>query len=315
MNNIFLPFFGFLALGAMARAHSPGNQSRRLLLYAGLLFGCLVSIKWNGLGYLLAIQALFFALLLMTVVDRYRPALKNPAPPLEWRFGVMDYLLSLILIPGLVYCLLWIPDLNFNTDYGFVGIHKQILGYHSSVIGDDQHPYCSSWYSWPIMERPISYFFASREIVNAADQSQTLFRAIHLFGNPALYWLSSLAVAGMCGHWLWRTWSWFSGGQRNSDWLPITIILLGFFANFISWATVARCTFLYHYQSASIFAFLALAWYLGAAFTSDNKSLKVTAGGLVVIIITAFIYWLPLALGLEISSEAFYNRMWFRRWI
>ena len=39
----------------------------------------------------------------------------------------------------------------------------------------------------------------------------------------------------------------------------------------------------------------------------DPSRIAVIAGG--------FIYWLPIQLGIPISAEGFYDRMWFTRWI
>ena len=48
----------------------------------------------------------------------------------------------------------------------------------------------------------------------------------------------------------------------DSDFLATTFILLGFFANFLPWALVSRSAFIYHYQPAACFSFIALAYLL-----------------------------------------------------
>jgi hypothetical protein len=46
----------------------------------------------------------------------------------------------------------------------FWQLQQQILQYHESVgSGADIHPYCSSWYSWLVMRRPVAYFYQIAE--------------------------------------------------------------------------------------------------------------------------------------------------------
>ena len=331
LNNIFLLLFGFLACLYLVKSHlldynsknsKDIKQRKYWLLLAGLYFGCLLSIKWNGLSYWLAVIALFIGVILFNTIERYRPspAYKNNnlyVQSIELPFSGWFYLLALLLIPVSVYCLLWIPDRLFNTQFSFVEIHQQIMTYHQSVVGSDRHPYCSKWYNWPWMERPISYYFSSRNVVEQG-LNISYYKDVHLFGNPALYWLSATAVGVMLFHWFYLLFQWFKQGVDSisgNKWLVLTAILLGYFANYISWALVPRCVFFYHYQSASAFAFIALSWYLALAFNSSNTYIKWIAGLCIFLIVAAFIFWLPFMLGIEISSSAYYLRMWFPSWI
>ena len=95
----------------------------------------------------------------------------------------------------------------------------------------------------------------------------------------------------------------------------ISFILIGFYSNFIPWAAASRSTFIYHYQPAACFAFMALAFLLYRLMnkgTIANMSLYYAS---LVLILVSGLYWLPLQLGLEISSKSFYSRMWFETWI
>jgi dolichyl-phosphate-mannose-protein mannosyltransferase len=318
LNNIFLPVFGFLAFSCIYQGLCVERRPKVWLFAGGICLGCVISVKWNGLGYLLALFALLGGLKLFRATDRLRPARpETNSGPTAVHQGVSrgSLWVCLLVVPLLVYCLLWIPDRMFNTQFGFLGIHQQIFNYHSGDITVASHPYCSKWYSWPLMERPISYYFKVREAMDAAGQPVKLFSDIHLFGNPVLYWLSFASILAMGGHWCWQCTCWFRTGQSSLAWLITTVTLLGFGANLLPWVLVSRCTFLYHYESASIFAFLALAWYCARAWLHPSWWVKGLGLAVLLAVGVAFVHWLPLMLGSELPMEQYYRLMWFRRWI
>lgn len=312
MNNLYLVLFGFLAIGCAAHAHFRTVFPRRWLLASGVFLGCAVAVKWNGLGYWLAMIFTFTAIVSMIVVDRYRPPRDldmSSSSNVALAATGWEYLVFFLLTPMLVYCLLWVPDRMFNTEFNFLTIHQQIFSYHSGV-GSDDHPYCSEWYTWPLLLRSVGYVFSQREL----DGSR-YFTDVHLLGNPLLHWLSSAAVVVMLGHWLHCFWQWFHTGKNSRLFFLLTAVLAGYCANLLPWAFIQRCVLLYHYESASVFAFTALAWYLTHALRSRIALVKITAGTVLAFIIVTFIYFLPLYIGLEIEQGSFYARMWMESWI
>ncbi len=103
--------------------------------------------------------------------------------------------------------------------------------------------------------------------------------------------------------------------EIDGDLIIISIICIGFYANFLPWAIASRSTFIHHFQPSACFAFMALAFLL---FKASNKNKFENRGfvlSILVLIIISTIYWLPLQLGIPISSESFYSRMWFESWI
>jgi dolichyl-phosphate-mannose--protein O-mannosyl transferase len=60
---------------------------------------------------------------------------------------------------------------------------------------------------------------------------------------------------------------------------------------------------------------MALALLLYKVGLKPEKQYKTLYYLVLILIITAFIYWLPLQLGLDIDREAFYRRMWSKSWI
>ncbi len=234
-------------------------QNRHWLLLCGVFIGLAASIKWNGLGYLLTILSFMAFVIAVRTTDALR--LNHSKKAVEQLHDLVgqnntfswEYVLYFLIIPLAVYSLIWIPDLRFNTEYDFLEKHQQLLGYHQIMVTEDEHPYCSKWYSWPFMIRPIGYYFNSYEVVGDLGHKMTMFQDIHLLPNPPLYWFSTVAILLMGLEWLRLVWHWIREKKVSNKFFFFTFILCGFCANFLPWAWVSRCAFLYSYQPASIF--------------------------------------------------------------
>ena len=331
LPNVFIVFFGLSALLCAVKSQSSDGNARYWLFSCGIFLGLTASIKWNGLGYLLVILSFFVALYGIQKIDAHelrftkhqtnRLRTQKTFNNIQEKISVInavpqwEYLMYFLVLPVLVYVVISIPDLRFNTEYGFLEKHQQMLGYHQIMVEENEHPYCSKWYSWPFMIRPIGYFFSSSDAIDAFGNKIMLFKDVHLFPNPFLYWFSTIAILTMLVQWLKLLWRWINQGIVSHKFYLFMFILLGDFANLLPWALVSRCLFLYHYQPASVFAFLALAWYLTQLTRSESLKYKFLAWGILTIIVVSFFYWLPIQLGIDLESDAFSRRMWFQSWI
>jgi len=113
---------------------------------AGVSLGAAINVKWNGAGFWLGILLLELA--------GWQPVPKH-RQSVPWQ----ALLLYLGIVPLVTYSLLWIPHLRLNQ-VSFLEIHHQLWTVHQSIGGDGAaHPYCSAWYSWPFMVRPVSYLY------------------------------------------------------------------------------------------------------------------------------------------------------------
>ena len=193
--------------------------------------------------------------------------------------------------------------------------HQQMAAFHSNNLEESPHPYRSAWYTWPVMIKPIGYYFAANDVLLPDGAKQTVFTNVHLFPNPALYLFSLLAIVIM-------TLAWIRGGYEaivtksyTPEFLVMSFILIGFYGNLLPWALVSRSLFLYHYQPASGFAFLALGLLLYKATLQRSKTIELLYRGALILIIAAAIYWLPFQLGLDIERDRFYQMMWSKAWI
>lgn len=345
--HVYLVAFGLLGNWCWLKAlrAQPGERSP-WLLNAGLSFGACIAVKWNGLGYWAVPLVFWSTAWLPAWLQRQRWRSHAPLVPTgraslipgrslhsqAVRLTPWQMSLYLIALPLLVYFLLWLPHLRLNPGVGLGELHGQILGFHrgEAVIGNDAHRYCSPWWSWPLMIRPIAYGFSQ------VATPPTYF-AVHGFGNPLLWWGTSLAVG--LGFWgCLRRPRWFRDRAQASGGLSEAslwgYLLLGMGLNWLPWAAVGRCTFLYHYLGSLCFGVVALAWWLERALQLGGKARgeltdleqagfspdwdlewRYGAIAVLVLITVAFLFWLPIYLGLALSPAAYSWRMLLPSWI
>jgi dolichyl-phosphate-mannose-protein mannosyltransferase len=236
--------------------------------------------------------------------------------PFLWNFGI---------IPVVTYSLLWIPHLQMNPEPGFWQAQYDILTFHEKIgDGPKVHPYCSQWYSWILMWRPVAYFYqTARDTVEQVPAYPPLPNGsfkyvydVHAMGNPFLWWLSTAAIV-----WLlvllikrlvegmgWKI------APTPSTWIALYFVF-GWLANLLPWVRVTRCTFLYHYMGASVFSGLALAWLVDRWLHSSKTHYRSASITIIFLVVLAFLFWLPIYLGLPLPVPSYRLRMWFRSWI
>ncbi|MBV8528703.1 MAG: phospholipid carrier-dependent glycosyltransferase [Candidatus Dormibacteraeota bacterium] len=70
--------------------------------------------------------------------------------------------------------------------YNVYEINKASLQYHSKEC--HSHPYSSRWYTWPVMEHPVLFYY------DAGTPPTSAVSSITDMGNPAVWWLGILAL-------------------------------------------------------------------------------------------------------------------------
>jgi dolichyl-phosphate-mannose--protein O-mannosyl transferase len=344
--DIYLVLFGVLAqwllLLALAR---PPEARRGWLVLSGIAFGAAVAVKWSGLGFLLGVL-LAWAAALLTGFLRIAPTAGNPRrtegqgeaqvlTDLRTRLlqlRPLQALLWLGVVPALVYAIAWVPQFQRNPQFeGFWEWQKYALASHQSIgSGPKEHPYCSEWQTWPLLLRPVGIYFQRESLPPAAATGarpavgREVFVDVHGMGNPALWWLSTAAMAFLA-------WSALRLGILLSSNLVIpgararilgspgfwvaVYLSANYLAHFLPWMAVRRCVFLYHYLEAAVFAFLALAWLTDSALRHPWRPLRWAGAVVLAAVAAGFVYWLPVFLGLPLTPEQFAARMWLRSWI
>jgi len=348
--NIYMVFFGLLGqLCLLLIIRKKHQQSWLLPVFAGINFGAAAAVKWNGLGFLLGAYVLWLSDGLCLIFQQYRKWHQLPKLPKLYQIircqlflSPRSFILFLVVLPTLVYSLSWIPHLQLNPDYGFWQLHQQIFTYHHNLgNGETVHRYCSPWWTWPWTIRPVVYFYQTEEL---ADKSTVIY-TVYGMANPILSWLA-IAAIGWLTYRLWQsiwiplrraivkiktlkrllptrrtlkrlllTRSIIDIADRSPGWGVEYYLIVNYLCNWLPWVLVSRCTFLYHYMSAAVFGQLAIAFLVDSWLQTKRRYYILSAIGLIAIVLIAFIFWLPLYLGLPLSPAAWKLRIWFSSWV
>lgn len=257
------------------------NTSRRklgFLALAGLLIGLATACKLFA-ALPCAALTLYLVIRGLGRGERLTVALKPPVV-----FG------SAALI-AYVLPYIWAPGELFSS---ILERHRLMFDAQSRV--PEYHPYMSSWYSWPLMIRPIWYSF---EKVDVAD----LHRSIVLLGNPLVMWGGFVALIACARDYL-----------RTRSPLAFRIVAT-YLVLYASWILIPRrLLFFYFYYPASFVLSLALAYFFWhQSVTRRHRSwlpwtfLAMVAG--------VFLYFLPILSSQPISQSILGRWLWFGSWI
>jgi len=190
-----------------------------------------------------------------------------------------------LAIPVLVYVMSYIP--MFLSGYGldtFWGMQKQMWWYHSNL--EATHPYTSSWWSWPLMLRPIYlYQFSGNGAVGN----------IYAMGNPLFFWSGLVSVLISLFLFL-----------RKKLSREMLIVLYAYVALFIPWALSPRIMFVYHYLPSLPF----LAIILSVVLRRFTWAILPVVG----VSLMLFVYFYPHWTGMHIPLWLDNSYYWLSSW-
>lgn len=326
LNNVYLVILGLLGqLFVLFALKNQGTKRTLQLAIAGICFGSTAAIKWNGLWFLLG---LYFVWIIVWLVEpKPQPEEKSLSILANLQqINLWQFLTNFAVIPVITYSLLWIPHLIMNPEPNFIQSQWEILSFHKRIGSSaDVHPYCSTWYSWLVMWRPVAYFYdTARNFADPVPQTPPLapgegsiLYAVHAMGNPFLWWLSTAAILLLFVYFLKLIWQQIVSSGKNwsgGEWLAVYVVV-NWAANLLPWMRVNRCIFLYHYMGSAVFASLGLAWLVDRWLGSKSRNQKIAGIVVILLVVGAFIFWMPVFLGLPLSASGYQLRMWFRNWI
>ena len=264
--DVFITFFVILMYYFMNQYCSHSFYDSKLmhtffpLGACGIAFGFGIASKWTGAYAGIGLALLFFWQLKIRYTE-YKYAKETPTlitngishsdiiknfTTLTWK-TIGFCILFFIIIPFLLYTLSYIPfvepSLGSDSKNLFTKMllnQKYMLYYHSTL--DATHPYSSLWYEWPTMIRPIFYY--------SKIGLDTIRQGISAFGNPLIWW------AGIpC--FFYMLYLLISKHDKNA-----AFICISYFAQYLPWCFISRCTFIYHYFPSVPFVVLMIIYSL-----------------------------------------------------
>jgi dolichyl-phosphate-mannose-protein mannosyltransferase len=322
MDSILL-LSGFASFSIyLALRRKEGRERVKWLILLGISLGILVSTKWSGLA--------FFGLIgLWWVVDVSR----------SMKFDVRAIIYELLTVSTIVICvyissfalhfslltktgegdvymsekfqatLVGNPRYNENDRLPFldkfIELNQQMYSSQSS-LNNTTHPYSSRWYTWPLMLRPV-YYWQGEPKSNGTQEH------IYLIGNPVVWLIGLISLIIALFVRIFRN-SWLKSKKEL-----LTMLLIGYFINFVPFIFIQRPMFLYHYFFAFILSILiacVMLWLL-MAWLKKSHSKKVANTvyvGTSFIVIMSFVFFLPLSYGWPLSLYELDWRVWLPSW-
>ncbi len=239
------------------------------LFFSSIFVGLALASKWTGL-YLIV-----FMLLLSIIKKEYFKSL------------------YFIFAPPVIYLLSYVPFFLLSHDIKtFIELQKQMWWYHTNLKA--HHDYESPWWSWPLNLYPVWYFV---DYIN--NKTANIFAS----GNPAVFWLGTIAVILSIKDAL------FSLFKKNfSLFVKLSIILLGFFVFWLPWAFSPRIMFLYHFAPSVPFLSIALGYQLGKFWDQEKYEHSSSSNKYPVLIILlylllGFLFVYPFLVGIGIPRD------------
>jgi len=275
--GLFLVWAGAAFLWAMQ-----GDSRRAWWRWAACaaLFGCAVAVKWAAVPYV-ALACVAFLWLRRGHAER---------------FGGVGWFSGLAVLGGVsiaTYFLTFAPAFFYTTNPLTLGklIPFQLEMWKLQTQALTPHNYQSDWWSWPLLIRPIWYFYEP-------DQGAT--RGVLLIGNPAVMWGGLIAVAAC----------WWAG-LRDKAGVPLFAAILWTFSLGV-WAVIPKSLgFYYYYYLPGIILSVVLA----VAFQHYAARVKRNDEWYLVLCVGLFAYFYPILAALALPHTRGFERwMWFPSW-
>lgn len=281
---------GFMAaflVGGIAAAlwamRAPPERVWRRWVLAGIAFGLAVACKWAAAPYVAFAAAGLIAL-------RWRDGDRRHWPGM----ATLPAIIVLGVVSIATYFVTFLPAFFYRQDAmtfaGLLPFQREMLALQTQVL--PHHTYQSAWWSWPLILRPIWYFY---------EHADGAMRGVLMIGNPAVMWGGLVAVAACFATWL-----------RTHD----PKLLLGFglwTASYAVWAVTPKSLgFYYYYYLPSIFLCVALAIAFDRASQAGRRYWD---EGFAVLAFWIAVYFFPILSASALpNDQAFLRWMWLSTW-
>ena len=178
---------------------------------------------------------------------------------------------------------------NGHTGKPLIQQTIDMYNYHNDLR--QPHAASSPWWAWPMDLKPVWF-----ENANYAGDISTM---IYDGGNPALWWMAIFAMAFV----VWQAF------KRRS--LGLSLVVLAFFWQWMSWARIDRAAFQYHFYTALPFFLLALAYFLAELWHGPSRRTwllaRVAAAGALIFPAAAWLLKYPLCGLARVSTSDYWG--------
>ncbi|WP_433434718.1 dolichyl-phosphate-mannose--protein mannosyltransferase [Nonomuraea sp. CA-141351] len=296
-------------------------------LAAGFCLGAACAVKWSGIFFLIAFAIMS---LLWDMGARRALGLRGPYRG-SFSYDLPGAFAAMAIVPAVTFVTSWTGWFATSGGWGrnwdqatssgpvffvidsvrsWLKYQMDVLGYHSNL--HEYHPYMSEPWSWPLLIRPVSFYYPANVPPSACGASECS-QAVHGVGTPALWYAALLALIGLVA-WYVATRDWRAGAT-----------LLGFAAGWLPWFYYAiadnRTMYLFYMIPVVPFMVLALVLVAGLVLGRQNapaarRAVGAAAVGAFALIVLINFWWLyPVLTAETITHGEWWARMLMSSWV
>ena len=171
-----------------------------------------------------------------------------------------------------------------NDGQTLAALTGEMYRYHNNLTA--AHAASSPWWAWPLNLKPVWFYQGGF----AGDTAGAVYDA----GNVAIWWMGIPAMAFVA----------YQAFRRRS--LALALILIGFLAQWVSWARIDRAAFQYHYYTSLPFVVMALGYFVAEVWHGASRRTwllaRVAAAAALLGPVVLWILRLPLCLLAGVES-------------
>jgi hypothetical protein len=298
---------------------TPFRQTLRPLALSGLFFGFGAASKWIAI-YAGAGLAVLLFIVLYERFKEYEAAKKmlvtkhtvkkENVTQTYYRHIIQSFkpyllktliwcLLFFIAIPGVIYVASYLPFMLVpGPGHGLHDVmtyQKHMFDYHRDLKAT--HPFSSTWWQWPIMEKPLWYYGGQPPAGKAS--------LIVALGNPAVWWVGIVAIFSTL---------WIGIKKRDKN---VLFLFIAMCANYVPWMLVARLTFIYHFFAMLPFMIFCIVYVIRhLRETNPSSIMKNAVYGYQAIVLLLFLMFYPILSGAVVNrSYVDHFLKWFSSWV
>jgi len=285
------------------------------LVMTSLGVACVISSKWNGFFDLAGIWAVAFLVSLQRRLPWVPAKRSGTKPPRRFVWGnaygfrLPLFVLVSALVTAAVYLLTYIPFFHIgDTDAGVTGsnlagwwdLQKAMYWYHHNLKAT--HPYSSTWWTWPLELRPVSYYY---HVFSGVQPPNQIVAEVLALPNPFM-WLAQIITVPAAGVIAWRT--------RHKG---MMLCVAAYFFQWLPWIGSPRIDFQYNFYPDTAIICLCGAYVLhllwrSASTAASPQGRRALVVGYLAACVLGFAFFLPVLNGAHISWKQWDARIWYK---
>ena len=266
------------------------RKKLKYLLLSGIFIGMAIATKWTAFFVALGLAILFFYHMIYNII-KSKSFDKNDLKILG--FCVLFF----VIIPIGIYLISYIPlflneGCRIKDVNSFIKYQQNIYEYHSTL--EATHPFTSSWYTWPILYKPMWYY--------VGYFGNNLVSTISCMGNPFIWWIGIITTVVISLI--------YTLIKRNKE---SAILLVMIASTWIPYVFIGRVMFIYHYFITLPFVMLSIVFFLKQMEEKLHKKFLTII--ILIVFLLGFIYFYPVYSGKKVSKDYIEQTKWMDSWI